>query len=76
MASTRGFAHDGSGGHGVRTRTAVGAVGGAVLLLAAAWAFMAWAVGGTPGLLAFVVPLAVLGAVTVLIGSALMARLE
>lgn len=44
----------------VRTRTAVLLVGGAVLLLAVPFAYVAWAFGGVTELLAFVLPLALL----------------
>lgn len=44
----------------MRTRTAVALVGGAVLLLAVPFAYVTWAFGGLTGLLAFVLPLALL----------------
>ena len=56
----------------VPTRTAVALVGSVVLLLAAPFAYLAWAFGGLSELVAFVVPLAVL--VGLLGATALLAR--
>jgi hypothetical protein len=44
----------------MRTRTAVALVVSPVLLLAAPFAYVAWAFGGPIGLLAFLAPLALL----------------
>ena len=51
----------------MRTRTAVGLVAGAVLLLAVPFASLAWAFGGLTELLAFVLPLAGLTAVVTVV---------
>lgn len=51
----------------MRTRTAIWLVGSAVLLVAVPFGYAAWAFGGLPGLLAFVVPLALLVGLIVLV---------
>lgn len=51
----------------VKERTAVALVSGVVLLLAVPFAFLAWAFGGVPELLAFALPLAVLVGLIVVI---------
>ena len=51
----------------MRTRTAVGLVAGAVLLLAVPFASLTWAFGGLTELLAFVLPLAGLTAVVTVV---------
>ena len=52
----------------MRTRTAIALVVLAVLLLAVPFAVLAWAFGGTTGVLAFVVPLVGLLAVVAAVG--------